>query len=419
MTERYRIKTITFVSGERFPMLVDVQTGIPLFDATSFILSEIRGRHRASATIEQVLRALKVFYLFCDQHEIDLSVRMRSGLLLEIGEIDALVRLCRLPMPNIEALDSMRAAPSPRATASLEAYRIRAKASTEEVSGYSAGMRIRYIRDFVQWLSDRSLTSFGLMDRRREALFNIKETVVSGLTARIPSDRGRNKVARRRALDESTQDRLWSIVDVDSPENPWESRHARIRNALIVRWFVGLGIRRGELLGVRVSDVSFRKLEVFIARRADDPGDPRTNQPNTKTHDRLLPISDDLARRTHQYIVEERRRYASARRHPFLFVANGGAPLSLRGLNEIFMALRKKHPDLPDIFPHLLRHTNNYNFSNLADEQGLSPEVEKKTRAQIMGWSETSSTAETYTRREIERKARAASLHLQNKMTKS
>jgi integrase len=68
------------------------------------------------------------------------------------------------------------------------------------------------------------------------------------------------------------------------------------------------------------------------------------------------------------------------------------------------------------VFPHLFRHTNNYNFSRLADELGMDLEKEKKTRSQMMGWSETSGTAETYTRREIERKAREASLQLQNTM---
>jgi hypothetical protein len=48
----------------------------------------------------------------------------------------------------------------------------------------------------------------------------------------------------------------------------------------------------------------------------------------------------------------------------------------------------------------------------------MDPEKEKKTRSHLMGWSETSGTAETYTRREIERKARVASLQLQNKMVK-
>ncbi|KNH05209.1 putative site specific recombinase [Candidatus Burkholderia brachyanthoides] len=189
---------------------------------------------------------------------------------------------------------------------------------------------------------------------------------------------------------------------------------------LIVRWFMGLGIRRGELLGLKITDLNFRSNEAFVARRADDPSDPRANQPNAKTvrppvaHD----MSDDLARQTKAYVLRERRQFAKARSHPFLFVANGGAPLSLRGLNKIFDVLRKRHPEFTDLFPHLIRHTTNFNFSKIADEQGMDPEKEKKTRSQLFGWSETSKTAETYTRREIERKAREASLRLQNDMVK-
>lgn len=42
----------------------------------------------------------------------------------------------------------------------------------------------------------------------------------------------------------------------------------------MLRWLLELGIRRGELLGVRLCDVDFQKLEVFIARRADSKDDP-------------------------------------------------------------------------------------------------------------------------------------------------
>lgn len=414
MSGHYVVRNVVFASGERFPMLLNACTGLPLFDATAYILSEVRGRNRASATIEAVLRSLKVFQLFCDHYRISLAERMLSGQLLEMGELDALARLCRLPMSEIDLqigprLIGCRCAP-------FRDQQVRGKYVAPEVASDAAGVRIRYIRDFIDWLADRRILSVAANHPTCEGLRAAKATVVSRLTARMPSGKGRNKARSRKALDDIAQDRLWQIIHVDSPENPWEGRHPRVRNDLIMRWFVGLGIRRGELLGVRVTDINFRKGEVFIARRADDPSDPRPYQPNTKTYDRTLHISDDLARRTHQYIVEERRRYLAARKHPFLFIANGGAPLSLRGLNAIFIGLRKRHPDLPNIFPHILRHTNNYNFSRLADEQGMSPEVERKTRAQMMGWSETSGTAETYTRRETERRARAASLQLQNKM---
>jgi hypothetical protein len=58
MVECYAIRNATFHSGERFPILVDARTGVPLFDATVFTLSQVRARNRASATIEAVLRAL-------------------------------------------------------------------------------------------------------------------------------------------------------------------------------------------------------------------------------------------------------------------------------------------------------------------------------------------------------------------------
>ncbi|AUT67234.1 MULTISPECIES: tyrosine-type recombinase/integrase [Paraburkholderia] len=418
MAERYTVRNTVFESGERFPLLVDVRTGVPLFDPTVFVLSEFRARNRASATIEQVLRALKVFLLFCDQHRIDLARRMLEGQLLELGELDALVQLCRLPMSDIEAQVDACTTASGRAAVSIESYRARANRSLPEVAGDSAGVRIRYIRQFIGWLADRRLLSLSARHPSRAVLLNARDILVAGLAARIPTGKSRNKTHSRRALDDAAQERLWQVVDINSPENPWQGRHARVRNELIVRWFMGLGVRRGELLGVKVNDVNFRANEVFIARRADDPSDPRVHQPNAKTADRLLPISDDLARRTRHYILEERRRFPEARRHAFLFVANGGAPLSLRGLNKIFSVLSAKHPELMGVFPHLFRHTNNYNFSKNADEQGMDPEKEKKTRSHLMGWSETSGTAETYTRREIERKARVASLQLQNKMVK-
>jgi integrase len=416
MAERYTVKIAVFESGERFALLLDHRTGMPVFDPTVFTMTEFRARNRASATIEQVLRALKVFLLFCEHRKIDLTERMHQGMLLELGEVDALAQLCRLPMADIEALVDSSPTRSGRAVVSFESHRAFAKEAPPEVAGDFAGMRLRYIREFIRWLTDRRLLSLSVQHPSRAALLSNKEIVIAGLTARVPSGKGRNKANNRKALDEVAQERLWEIINVNSPENPWEGRHVRVRNELIVRWFMGLGVRRGELLGVKISDVDFRANEVFIARRADDSSDPRPHQPNTKTADRILPISDDLARRTRQYVLEERRRHSGARRHEFLFVANGGAPLSLRGLNEIFISLRECQPNLPKVFPHLFRHTYNYNFSKLVDEQGMHPAREKKIRSQLMGWSETSNTAETYTRREIERKAREASLQLQSKM---
>ena len=51
MAERYTIRTSVSGAGERFPLLVDFHTGIPLFDPTVFTLTEFRARIAAAITV--------------------------------------------------------------------------------------------------------------------------------------------------------------------------------------------------------------------------------------------------------------------------------------------------------------------------------------------------------------------------------
>ncbi len=68
-----------------------------------------------------------------------------------------------------------------------------------------------------------------------------------------------------------------------------------IRNALLVRWFYELGLRRGEVLNVKIPDINFQSEELTVVRRADDPEDPRKDQPLVKTRDRKIPLSPAFA----------------------------------------------------------------------------------------------------------------------------
>ncbi|RFQ11346.1 site-specific integrase, partial [Pseudomonas sp. ATCC 13867] len=81
---------------------------------------------------------------------------------------------------------------------------------------------------------------------------------------------------------------------------------ARCRNALIVDWLYYLGLRRGELLSLRVSDIDFRRCVVHVFRRPDALDDPRRSQPVVKTRARELPLSQVLLDATRNYIVELR-----------------------------------------------------------------------------------------------------------------
>jgi hypothetical protein len=92
---RFRVKTVLSRNGERLPMLIGPD-GLPLFGPTLFSLTEIRARNRATNTISNSLRGIMVFYLFLELNNIDLGKRLAEGRVLAIGEIEDLVRLCRL-----------------------------------------------------------------------------------------------------------------------------------------------------------------------------------------------------------------------------------------------------------------------------------------------------------------------------------
>lgn len=187
----------------------------------------------------------------------------------------------------------------------------------------------------------------------------------------------------------------------------------------MLRWFLELGLRRGELLGVRTSDIDFQKGIVRIARRADSKSDPRAQQPLVKTRSRDLYLSDGLADATYDYILKLRGVQGKANRYEQLFVANGsGKPLSLSGLNKSFRAMRKSVVGLPvDLTPHVLRHTWNDIFSQQMERSGTNPEMEKKMRSMLMGWSPTSDTASTYTRRHVQKKAAQALKDMQERLS--
>ncbi|MGR2680497.1 tyrosine-type recombinase/integrase [Chromobacterium haemolyticum] len=220
-------------------------------------------------------------------------------------------------------------------------------------------------------------------------------------------------------MPRETAECLLSAIAKNSTENPWTYDFTKTRNELMFRWLHAFGLRRGELLNVRVSDIDFREETVTIVRRPDSSDDPRTAQPLVKTRDKILPMSPDLCRLTYDYVMDTRRLLAGARRHGYLFVATKtGAPLSLSALNKCFSFLRSRIPDLPDdLSPHVLRHTWNDNFSEAMDRTKTPEAEEQKMRSYLMGWSETSGTAVNYTRRHIRQKANQISLLMQSKMT--
>lgn len=418
----YTVQILVLQSGERLPLLSSRDTGLPLFEPTLYSITELRAKGLSTATIQQALRSVMLMQLVLDQMECDLNQRLLVGRLLEMGEIEEVVRYCRLKMEEIVDEDSIDAMPVKPTVVSIEKARMRFASPhrQEEVSSATTAIRIRYIRDYLKWRTTDRLLKLAPKDAIYTSLKTASDLVLRAFDARTPSSSGRNTVNQREGLSPESLARLLQVIEPTSPDNISKGVHVRERNALIIKWFLSLGVRRGELLSIRISDINFQRNEVLVARRADNPEDPRQAQPNTKTKDRLLAMDGDLAELTRRYIMGPRHAIKSARKHDYLFVANGsGAPLTLSSVNKMFTSLRHKIPDLPDeLVPHVCRYTWNDRFSEVMDKQQVPEEKEKKMRSRLMGWSETSNSAAVYTRRHIQRKAREASLDLQRELNK-
>jgi integrase len=122
-----------------------------------------------------------------------------------------------------------------------------------------------------------------------------------------------------------------------------------------------IGLRRGELLGLRWIDVDLDKgtlrIEKTVQRAA---GELHIQDAKTESSESVLPLPE-ITRRT---LVEHRDRQAKERvahaevwrEHGLIFPSEIGTPMEPRNLSRHFAGLREKS-GLPDVRLHDLRHT--------------------------------------------------------------
>ena len=420
---KLRIQTIKRDDGERLPLLIG-EDGIPLFGPTVYTVSALRARQLAVNSVKSHLRAISYFESFCAIRKIDLSSRLDRGHLLSLAEIDGLVRMCRNSASELRVqgghgnrrIHDQTVRPLHQQE---KIRRTRTQGPARQVTLKVAHTRLSYIREYLDWMLRDRISMPNIDGQLRARLESVRISTHEDLRAREPSGTKRADTQEQRE-GLASDDRTWllEVTRRDSSENPWLNAHTRVRNELMIRWLLNLGLRRGELLNVQISDVKFQNSSVDIKRRPHSKEDSRNDQPVVKTVERSLPIDHDLLKATLEYIFEYRREQGKAPRHKYLFVAtHTGQPFSLVGIGKTFAALRRLRDKGFKLSAHVLRHTWNEGFSELMDEKGIDPELEKKLRCQLMGWSETSNTAAIYTRRHTRLRAMEASLALQKKFT--
>lgn len=403
------IKHIKFQQGERHKVLVDAQTGIPLYYPSLFITTQVRAGGFSVSTVQASLSALKVLYAWQADQGLNLEALFSAGKLLRLEEITSLVGFSARPLREERR----------QKNAKLVLLRLNAgRTVTRGIANVSAQTqftRLSTISKYLGFLAETlrvgrtscvSDSQVGVMVER----INAYRPKVTNLTSVDRDEKG---------LDLKVVDEVLEYLRPGHPQNPFADKGVQQRNHLIVTLLRYLGIRRGELLNLRVEDVDFSKSTISIVRRADSPLDSRRHQPLVKTKPRKIPINDALQQLLSDYILRCRACFRQARRHPYLLVAHKagpsqGSPLSNSSFGKLMATVQGMAHEFAAIHAHAFRHTWNYDFSCITDAVGsVTPDQEQKMRAYLMGWSETSNTAVTYNKRHTREKAAQAALEFQ------
>lgn len=343
-----QVRNLVFVSGERFPALINRDTGVPDFEVTLYVLTQLRTRNLSASTLTASTRSVMFGLQVLEYMGVDLQNRINQGKLLEPGEFDCLINSFFWTQEKLrQALSQSTEKPAPNRVLSLESVRQSAPAvdNSHTINADTAATRLLYFRDFLKWKVDRSLFALAATHENYQGLTSAKEFMVGAINARMPKGSAKNDLDARQGLSSEETVLLLESVKLDSDQNPWKSEFIRIRNRLIVHLLLNLGLRKGELLGIKVGNMNLERNELTVHRRADDFEDPRSIQPNAKTNARMLYVDQELASALHAYVVKYRQAVSGARRHPFLFVANGsGAPMSIAALDVVFSDIKDKLP---------------------------------------------------------------------------
>jgi len=390
----FRAKAIRLESGERFPILVDRHTEVPVLPVLDYSLAYHRSISINSG--KSRVGAIGLFLEWADECLIDVDERIGSGELFSQAEIESLATaLGQSKRKKVHVGDQVLPA---------------------NVLGDTQANRVDWVTDYIRWRVTGVAQAMRIDDARVPVINQRLQQIEKQLKSL--KRKGGGKV--RLGLTEEQQVRLFEIVRPDSPENPFYAE-TRYRNFMLFLLFYELGIRRAESLVLKATHVHVHQnARIIIEPNPGDPTDPRKDQPLVKTAGRTLPISTLLAQTIHTYITKHRSMVAGAKKSPFIVLDSRiGQPLSLASVYDMFVVLRERFPEVfpPDFSTHVLRHTWNDRFMATAQAAGLNDALVRQVNNYIMGWTKTSQQSANYSQREIERQASQLLFGMQQKIS--
>ncbi|HAX5632199.1 TPA: site-specific integrase [Escherichia coli O157] len=372
----YKVKKFIMSSGERGCLILDKKSNLPTYYQNLFLTTDIRNRGATASTMEIVATNLLIFSNFLDGRGIDIIERVELKKYLSVAEIDDLVRYAkqrfdRQKIINIKSTN----------------YRFIAKRTFS--------YRIHVFSRYLKWLCGLVHSSKGIHAKYEVDVF------IESIRAHIPrnSSLNMNEISEK-SLNEEEIKVLFRLLEIGGIENPFH-KEVQVRNRLIFTLLLNLGLRAGELLNLKIDDFDLRDNTLSVVRRHDSKEDGRSYQPLVKTGERVIPLSDELAREIFDYISNSREKMTKRKKHNFLFVAhctgkNAGESLSISAYEKVISTLKRASPELYNLSGHRLRHSWNYMYSKGIEGAELEYNRRKDLRNYLMGWSKESIMCDRY-----------------------
>jgi integrase len=358
-----------FGTGERFPVLLDKESGQPARLATRYVVRIRRARQQVG-TISNDLRSIGALYNWFADQGIDLEDRLGRRELLTASEIGGFATFLR--------------------SGRQEKVIGRIGKVNGVLSANVLNTNLASVRRFLEWVYDAKLgtsLSGGDLEKAKQKLeYAFRAQALN--TAPTP---------RKYALTKTEDEELLRLIDPQASDNPFH-KPGRERNYLMIRLFLETGMRRGELSKLKVGDVVTHGPEphVNVKRRPGDPQDPRRIEPAVKTLERRIVISRPLAR----LVIDYLRYHRGRQRHPYLFCSTRGqVPLTLSGVDGIFMEIRRYFkPEQGKFSPHILRHTFFTRIAEIINRSGAEPGYAQGVKNYVAGWADGSKQHVVYER---------------------
>lgn len=371
-----KIKRIRDKEGVRTCIIVNAQTGVPLVYENLYISIISRSINYSYSTIEAIAGSLLSFANYSYTKGFNLNEKIN----------------CEAKVTGSFVYDLMNHLSLKKTKSKV--VNIKAdKVVSENCLHFKLTVIEKYLVWFYTNIKNKNLSSVELISR----YFKDLKPKIKNIET--------NTDCEEKALDKKQISTLKEIIKADSIKNPFKEC-VRVRNEVILEILLETGIRGGELLNLRIDDVNFEKNEINIVRRPDSIEDNRIRQPLVKTLGRKIPITKSLSEKIQEYINFSRSKEVLSVNHKYLLVSHSdnsrlGSALTITGFQKIFIKIRGSDQCLKNILAHSLRHTWNVTYSEnmykMADPENYF--LYEKVRNYLMGWKNTSRTADTYTQR--------------------